>query len=90
MSLEDLVDKEAYRKNGKPNRVYIDAETHKFLESYYEPRGFKEDQITHHYKHNGTLFCWYQRTDEEKGLKPYICKTCGHELGDVEDETGNE
>ena len=89
MSLEDLVDKEAYRKiDGDtclPNIVYIDAETHQFLESYYEPRGFKEDQITHHYKYNGTLFCWYKRTPEEKGERPYKCKTCGHELGNTED-----
>jgi len=78
MSLEDLVDKEPYRKiNGdicKPNIVYLDAETNNYMDCYYEPRGFKEDQITHHYKHNGTLYCWYKRTPEEKGERPYVRK----------------
>jgi len=71
MSLEDLVDKEAYRKvNGyicKPNIVYLDADTNNFLQAYYEPRGIEGEQITHHYKHNGTLYCWYKRTEAEKG-----------------------
>jgi len=77
LNLENLVDKEAYRivygygKSDiicKPNIVYLDAETNRFLEAVYEPRGIKNDQVTHHYKHNGTLYCWYQRTRAEKGV----------------------
>ena len=78
MKLEDLVDKEPYRKieghTCRPNIVYLDADTNNFLQAYYEPRGIENERITHHYKHNGTLYCWYKRTNEEKGLKPYVRK----------------
>lgn len=71
MRLEDLVDKEPYRKvDGdicKPNIVYLDADTNNYMDCYYEPRGFN-DQITHHYKYNGALYCWYKRMEVEKNV----------------------